>query len=71
MTDVTGFGLLGHLTEMAEGSGKRSSDMKQIPLITADLTFYIEQKVFPAAPTATGTTTEIRLAPLPIIKKQF
>ena len=48
MTDVTGFGLLGHLTEMAEGSGVSAViDMKQIPLITADLTFYIEQKSIP------------------------
>lgn len=48
MTDVTGFGLLGHLTEMAEGSGLSAViDMKHIPLITADLPFYIEQKSIP------------------------
>lgn len=48
MTDVTGFGLLGHLVEMAEGSGV-SAEIKftNIPLITPDLPLYIEQKSIP------------------------
>ena len=42
MTDVTGFGLLGHLTEMAEGSGLSAVvSFSDVPLITPDLMDYI------------------------------
>ncbi len=48
MTDVTGFGLLGHLTEMAEGSDLSAVvDFSSIPLITPDLQYYIAQKSVP------------------------
>ncbi len=48
MTDVTGFGLLGHLVEMAEGSGLTAViDFENIPLITPDLFSYIEKKSIP------------------------
>lgn len=48
MTDVTGFGLLGHLMEMAEGSGLSAViDFDRIPLITKDLKTYIDQKCVP------------------------
>ncbi len=47
MTDVTGFGLLGHLTEMCEGSGLsaeiRFQDVPRIP----GLDYYIAEKSFP------------------------
>lgn len=47
MTDVTGFGLLGHLIEMAEGA-ELSVDLhyKDVPLIS-DLSFYISQMCVP------------------------
>lgn len=52
MTDVTGFGLLGHLTEMAEGSGLSAVvEMDHIPLITPDLADYISQKSVPGGTT--------------------
>ena len=48
MTDVTGFGLLGHLTEMAEGSGLSAViNFNKIPLITTDLSYYISNKSIP------------------------
>jgi len=48
MTDVTGFGLLGHLTEMVEGSGVGAViNLSKVPLITPDLQYYIDNKSIP------------------------
>ncbi|KPM48119.1 selenide, water dikinase SelD [Jiulongibacter sediminis] len=48
MTDVTGFGLLGHLTEMAEGSGLSAEiHFNKVPLISPDIHDYIAQKSVP------------------------
>jgi selenide,water dikinase len=48
MTDVTGFGLLGHLAEMAEGSGLSAViEFENIPLIIEDLKNYVDQKCVP------------------------
>jgi len=47
MTDVTGFGLLGHLTEMCEGSGLSAViEYQKVPVI-ASLPHYLQQKCFP------------------------
>jgi len=47
MTDVTGFGLLGHLAELAEGSGLSARiRAKDVPLIDG-LQPYIEHQCFP------------------------
>ena len=48
MTDVTGFGLLGHLVEMAEGSGLTAViDFEKIPFIIDGLKDYVEQGCVP------------------------
>ncbi len=47
MTDVTGFGLLGHLIEMAEGAGLSAKiDLSKLPLIEG-IQEYINQFIFP------------------------
>jgi selenide, water dikinase len=48
MTDVTGFGLLGHLSEMAEGSDLTAEiDFMSIPLITSEIKNYIDLGCIP------------------------
>ena len=48
MTDVTGFGLLGHLVEMAEGSGLSAViDFEKVPVIIRDIKSYVDQKSVP------------------------
>ncbi|MEP6927173.1 MAG: selenide, water dikinase SelD [Ginsengibacter sp.] len=48
MTDVTGFGFLGHLVEMAEGSSLSAViEFTNVPLIIDDLKNYIDQKCVP------------------------
>ncbi|MDF2158990.1 selenide, water dikinase SelD [Algoriphagus sp. CAU 1675] len=47
MTDVTGFGLLGHLIEMAEGAGLSAKiELNKLPLIEG-IQEYINQFIFP------------------------
>lgn len=47
MTDVTGFGLLGHLIEMAEGAGLSAQiEIAKLPLIEG-IQAYINQFIFP------------------------
>jgi selenide,water dikinase len=47
MTDVTGFGLLGHLAEMCEGSGLSAVvEFDKVPVISS-LPYYLEQSCYP------------------------
>ncbi len=48
MTDVTGFGLLGHLVEMAEGSGLSAMiDFEKIPFIIKNIQSYTDLQCIP------------------------
>lgn len=48
MTDVTGFGLLGHLREMCDGSNLSATiSLESIPLIIDELEDYIHQNAIP------------------------
>jgi selenide,water dikinase len=51
MTDVTGFGLLGHLLEMAEGSGLTAEISYSKISIVPGVKDFIKQRVFPDATT--------------------
>lgn len=51
MTDVTGFGLLGHLIEMAEGSGLTAELYYSKLLLAPGVQDYISQRIFPDATT--------------------
>ena len=48
MTDVTGFGLLGHLAEICEGSGVSAEiEFNKIPLLSPGLKAYVEEGCVP------------------------
>ena len=51
MTDITGFGLLGHLIEMAEGSGLSAEIYYDKIPVAAGVKEYISQRIFPDATT--------------------
>lgn len=51
MTDVTGFGMLGHLVEMAEGSGLSAELYYDKIPVAAGVKDYITQRIFPDATT--------------------
>ncbi|MCL4150748.1 UNVERIFIED_CONTAM: hypothetical protein GTU68_054446 [Idotea baltica] len=52
ITDVTGFGLLGHLTEMAEGSGLSAEvHFDKVPLIAPEIIDYINAGAVPGGTT--------------------
>lgn len=51
MTDVTGFGLLGHLIEIAEGSGLSAEIYYDKIPVAAGVKEYIAQRIFPDATT--------------------
>jgi selenide,water dikinase len=64
MTDVTGFGLLGHLTEMCEGSGLAAViEYNKVPVI-ASLPHYLDQKCFPGGTQRNWNSYSQKVGPL-------
>ena len=65
MTDVTGFGLLGHLTEMAEGSGLSAViNFDAVPLINSSIKEYISRGCVPGGTNRNRDSYEHKIAPL-------
>lgn len=65
MTDVTGFGLLGHLVEMAEGSGLSAViDFENVPLILQDIKSYVDQKSVPGGTTRNWDSYGHKIGPV-------
>ncbi|WDF77601.1 selenide, water dikinase SelD [Mucilaginibacter sp. KACC 22773] len=64
MTDVTGFGLLGHLSEMCEGSGLSAViEFDKVPVIPS-LAGYLEQKCFPGGTQRNWNSYGSKIGPL-------
>lgn len=64
LTDVTGFGLLGHLTEVCEGSGLSAEvDFSKVPMFDF-LDPYLEQKAFPGGTNRNWESYGSKISPL-------
>jgi selenide, water dikinase len=66
MTDVTGFGLLGHLTEMCEASNTSAVvEFSKVPFIDRDiLEHYLEEKCIPGGTHRNWASYGDRIAPI-------
>lgn len=66
MTDVTGFGLLGHLSEMCEASNLSATvDFKKVPLLNAEnINYYLDQKSIPGGTIRNFDSYGHRIAPI-------
>lgn len=70
MTDVTGFGLLGHLTEMCEGSNLSAViNFDKIPMI-ASLPYYLEKGCFPGGTGRNWASYGHKISPVSEFQKQ-
>lgn len=65
MTDVTGFGLLGHLIEMAEGSGLSAEIYYDKIPVAEGVRDYITQRIFPDATTRNWSSYSNKVKFLP------
>ena len=64
MTDVTGFGLLGHLSEMCQGSGLSAViNYSKVPVIPS-LPYYLDQKCFPGGTERNWSSYGDKISPL-------
>lgn len=71
MTDVTGFGLLGHLVEMADGSGL-TAKLKYSAIPHLDSTdYYLAEGCIPGGTERNFDSYGHRIAPLPLLQRQL
>ena len=71
MTDVTGFGLLGHLTEMCEGSGVSAVlEFDKVPMI-GSLLSYLEQGCIPGGTIRNWKSYGHKIGPLTDIQRDM
>jgi selenide, water dikinase len=73
MTDVTGFGLLGHLTEMCEASNLTAViEMDKVPLLNKPaLDFYLSEKCIPGGTIRNFDSYGHKIAPLSDYQKHI
>ena len=67
MTDVTGFGLLGHLTELCAASGTSAVvDFEQVPVLDRDIIdYYLDEQCIPGGTHRNWDSYGDHIAPLP------
>ncbi|MDP3815579.1 AIR synthase-related protein, partial [Pseudomonas sp.] len=71
MTDVTGFGLLGHLIEMADGSGLTARiEFAKVPRLPG-VEYYLEQGCVPGGTLRNFDSYGEKIAPLSELHKQL
>ena len=64
LTDVTGFGLLGHLSEMCEGSGLSAViEFNKVPKITS-LPYYLDKQCYPGGTQRNWASYGKKISPL-------
>ena len=72
MTDVTGFGLLGHLTEMCEGSGVSAEiEYSNVRFLTGNLDTYIEEGAIPGGTTRNLESYQHKISNITGIKRNL
>ncbi len=72
MTDVTGFGLLGHLAEMAEGSGLSAVVyIEKVPTIIDDIKSYVEKNCVPGGTNRNWDSYGSKIGPITDFEKSI
>lgn len=72
MTDVTGFGFLGHLVEMAEGSGLSANVyFDKIPTINDNMEIYVEKKCVPGGTNRNWDSYGKKIGPITDFEKSI